>query len=226
MIKQESHDMENYKYGLKKGIAPSKEFAKKGLAEFAVNVGVRCGHDCTYCSSRATLRMHPAFKKIGKDPFKTGYSIVDPDIVQKVAKDAASRQSRGLVELCTTVDAWAPEAQELNLGRGCLEALLAEPEWEVRILTTNAAVSNDFDVVKKYRDRVAVGLSLTGTIHKQKVLSVIEPYASPSLIAWQRCGKPINGPENFRHVMSLVARYRRFPSADRSVSTICCTVWS
>ena len=70
MIKQESHDMENYKYGLTRGITPSKEFAKKGLAEFAVNVGVRCGHDCTYCSSRATLRMHPAFKKIGKDPSK------------------------------------------------------------------------------------------------------------------------------------------------------------
>jgi DNA repair photolyase len=34
---------------------------------------------------------------------------------------------RGLIQLCTTVDAWAPEAQELRLGRRCLEAILAEP---------------------------------------------------------------------------------------------------
>ena len=171
--------MKSYKYPLKRGIVVSNEFAKKGLAQFAVNVGVRCGHDCTYCSSRAMLRMHPAIKKTGRAPFERGYSIVDPDIVQKVAKDAASRQGRGLVEVCTTVDAWAPEAQKLGLGRGCLKALLAEPGWNIRILTKNAAVSHDFDLIKKYRDRVAVGLSLTGTADKQDVLSVIEPYASP-----------------------------------------------
>jgi len=123
--------------------------------------------------------MHPAIKKIGRAPFERGYSIVDPDIVEKVAKDAASRQGRGLVEVCTTVDAWAPEAQKLDLGRRCLKALLAEPDWNIRILTKNAAVTKDFDLIKKYRDRVTVGLSLTGTVDKQDILSVIEPYASP-----------------------------------------------
>ena len=42
---------------LKSGIQPSPEFAKKGLASYSVNVGTKCGHDCTYCSTGTMLRM-------------------------------------------------------------------------------------------------------------------------------------------------------------------------
>lgn len=171
--------MKNYTYPLVSGIRPTPEFAKKKLAQFAVNVGVKCGHDCTYCSSGATLRCHRAFKEVGESPFGHGYSIVDPGTPDRVARDAETLSRRGMVQLCTTVDAWAPEAQEHNLGRQCLDALLSQPGWTVRILTKNAAVVHDFDLVRKHRDRVLVGLSLTGTPDKEKVLSVIEPHASP-----------------------------------------------
>jgi DNA repair photolyase len=84
-----------------------------------------------------------------------------------------------MIQLCTIVDAWAPEAQELDLGRRCLAAILAEPGWTVRILTKNAAVANDYDLIEEYRDRVLVGLSITGTPDQEEVLKAIEPYASP-----------------------------------------------
>ena len=171
--------MENYVYKLKGGIKPSPKFQQKGLAEFAVNVGLRCGHDCTYCSSRAMLRCHKAHQALGTNAFATGYFIVDPEIPEKVATDAKRKQKRGMVQLCTMVDAWAPEAQELHLGRRCLEAILAEPGWTVRILTKNAAVVEDFDLIRKHKDRVLVGLSLTGTPDKEGVLAVVEPHASP-----------------------------------------------
>ena len=171
--------MKDYTYSLTGGISPSPEFAKKGLAQYAVNVGLRCGHDCTYCSSRAMLRCHKAFGELGKGAFDTGYSIVDPYIVERVADDARRLRRRGLVQVCTTVDAWAPEAQEKQLGRACLEVLLEQPGWTVRVLTKNAAVAKDFDLIRKHRDRVLVGLSLTGTPDKEPVLSAIEPYASP-----------------------------------------------
>ena len=168
-----------YTYSLSSGIRSTPEFAKKKLAQFAVNVGLKCSHDCTYCSTGAMLRTHKAFKEIGRSPFASGYSIIDPDIPEKVALDAKRKRQRGLVQLCTTVDAWAPDAQEYDLGRRCLEALLAEPGWTVRILTKNAAVAEDFNLIKRHRDRVLVGLSLTGTPDKEEVLSVIEPNASP-----------------------------------------------
>jgi DNA repair photolyase len=169
--------MENLTYPIS-GIRPSKEFAKKGLAQYAVNVGLRCGHDCTYCSSRAMLRCHKGIKELGQRAFGTGYSIVDPDIADKVADDARRLRKRGMVQVCTTVDAWAPEAKELDLGRRCLEALLAQPRWMVRILTKNAAVVEDYDLIRKHKDRVLVGLSLTGTAEAERVLSVVEPHAS------------------------------------------------
>jgi len=68
------------------------------------------------------LRMHRSFKAVGENPFKSGYAIVDPDTPDRVARNAAAMRNRGLIQLCTVVDAWSPEAQEHNLGRRCLES--------------------------------------------------------------------------------------------------------
>jgi DNA repair photolyase len=163
---------------LSAGIERSREFAKKGLAQFAVNVGTKCGHDCLYCSTGAMLRMHSSFRDADEDPFGTGYAIVDPSTPRRVADDAKAKRNRGLIQLCTTVDAWSPEAQRSGLGRQCLEAILSEPEWTVRILTKNAAVANDFDLVAKHRDRVLIGISLTATPAKTGIMSIVEPNAS------------------------------------------------
>jgi DNA repair photolyase len=171
--------MRNHTYRLKSGITRSKEFEKKGLACFSINPGTKCGHDCLYCSTGAMLRMHPSFRAVWEDPFGHGFSIVDPTIVERVARDAQRIQERGLIQLCTTVDAWAPEAQHLNLGRRILEAVLPNPGWTVRILTKNAAVRNDFDLIEKYRDRVLVGLSITTTPDKEAIINILEPNASP-----------------------------------------------
>jgi len=179
MSKKQSSVIRTHKCSLKSGITRSEEFEKKTLAEFAANVGTKCGHDCTYCSSGAILRMHQSFRKTGENPFDRGYAIVDPEMPGKVAKDAAGKRIRGKVMLCTTVDAWCPAAQEYNLGRECLDAILAEPDWSVRILTKNAAVAEDFDVIEKHQDRVQVSLSLTATPDMTDVMAVIEPNASP-----------------------------------------------
>lgn len=171
--------MTTFTYTLKSGIKTSPEFAKKGLAQYSVNVGLKCGHDCTYCSSGALLRCHKAFKELGQSPFAFGYCIIDPEMPDRVAQDAKRIKKRGVVQLCTTVDAWAPAAQEHDLGRRCLEAILTQPGWIVRILTKNAAVAKDFDFIKKHKDRVLVGLSLTGTPNMEDAVTAIEPNASP-----------------------------------------------
>lgn len=170
--------MKTYEWELKNGISRTKEFEKKGLAQFAVNIGLKCGHACTYCSTGAMLRVHHAFKELGLSAFDNGYAIVDPNTPQRVARDARKIRKRAVVQLCTTVDAWSPEAQEYNLGRKCLEAILSEPGWTVRILTKNAAVRKDFDIIEKYSDRVLVGLSITATPDKSDIIKMIEPNAS------------------------------------------------
>jgi len=171
--------METYQWKMKTGIVRSKEFEKKGLACFAVNCGLKCGHDCRYCSTGAMIRTHRVFKELGLNPFENGYAIVDPSTPDRVAYDAKHMRNKGLVQLCTISDAWSPEAQEYNIGRKCLEAILAEPGWTIRILTKNAAVEKDFDLIANYRDRVTVGLSVTAAPEKTAVISAIEPGASP-----------------------------------------------
>jgi len=171
-------DTRRHNYSLKSGITRTPEFQKKRLASFSVNCGVKCGHDCLYCSTGAMLRMHPAFKTCGENPFGFGYAIVDPDTPARVAKDAKRIPGRSMIQLCTIVDAWAPEAQEHQIGRRCLQAILAEPGWSVRILTKNTAVRNDFDLIEAHKDRVLVGLSITATPEKADVMQVIEPNAS------------------------------------------------
>ena len=149
---------------------------EKGLCQFACNTGFLCGHFCTYCSTPCILRMR--IRKLGFDPFEKNLCIVDPTTPERLAYDAAHKRKRGLIELCPLVDAWAPEAQQYDLGRSCLEAILSQPGWTVRVLTKNAAVHKDFDLIKKHKDRVLVGLSITAPLEKSHVISVIEPRAS------------------------------------------------
>jgi len=163
---------------LKNGITRTPEFERKGLAAFAVNVGTKCDQDCAYCSTGACLRMHSSFRIAQEDPFGTGYAIVDPTTPDRVARDARAGRHRGLIQICTTVDAWSPAAQSYYLGRRCLEPILAEPGWTVRILTKNAAVQNDFDLIAKHQPRVLVGLSLTAPRDKTEVVRAVEPFAS------------------------------------------------
>lgn len=170
--------MEVHEWELKNGITRTKEFEKKGLAAYAVNCGLKCGHGCTYCSTGAMLRTHKAFKELGLNPFGNGYAIVDPDTPQRIIRDACRKQNRGLIQLCTTVDPYSPEAQQYNIGRQCLEVILSQPGWTVRILTKNVAVANDFDVIEIEPDRVLLGVSITATPDKTEIMSVIEPNAS------------------------------------------------
>lgn len=159
------------------GINRTKAFEEKRLAQYAVNIGLKCGHACTYCSSDAMLRIQ--LSKLEIKCSNKDCCVVDPDTPTRVAQDAKTKRNRGLIQLCTTVDAWAPEAQEYNLGRKCLEAILSEPGWKVRILTKNAAVAKDFDLIEKYRDRVLVGLSITATLNNGHIVKITEPNASP-----------------------------------------------
>ncbi len=174
---------------MKSGIRRTPEFEKKGLAGFAVNVGLRCGHGCEYCSTGALLRTHQWFqqssiKKQAVTSFTRGIAVVDPKIAERVADDARrlggrDHSKRGLVEVCTTTDAWSPEARQHDLGRKILKAILEQPRWPVRVLTKSAEVGKDFDLIRKYRERVLVGISLTATPDKSDVCAVIEPHASP-----------------------------------------------
>ncbi|MEI8194497.1 MAG: radical SAM protein [Phycisphaerae bacterium] len=170
--------MKNLQYPMKTGITRAPEFERKCLATHAINVGLKCGHECAYCPNGALFYTQPAFRQFGLTPSSHDYCIVDPTTPERVARDAKRLQKRGLIQLCAFSDAWAPECQSHALGRRCLQAILTEPEWTVRILTKNASVRDDFELIHRYRDRVRVGISITVTPEKGGIMAVLEPYAS------------------------------------------------
>lgn len=168
-----------YLWNTTNGITKTPAFEEKGLATHAVNVGLKCDNNCTYCSTGAMLRTHCAFKTLGVSPFGLGYAIVDKHKSEKVATDAKNLKGSGLIEMCTITDAYSPSARKYNLGRKCLQAILENSNYEVRILTKNAEVEQDFDLIKKYKDRVRVGISITATPDKSEIMQVLEENASP-----------------------------------------------
>jgi len=164
------------------GIGESAEFHKKDLAEYGANVGHRCGHGCNYCSTPAMYWRYVANERVGRKPGAPGYAVVDPNAAQVIARRAREipLKKRGRVQLCTVVDAFSPEAQRYNIGPESVKALLAVPGWIIRILSKNAAVETVYDLCQKpeNKDRVMVGISLTGTPEKEPMINVIEPCAS------------------------------------------------
>lgn len=163
-------------------ITRSLEFEKKTLATHAINVGVLCGHGCLYCSTPAILRtqskLFPEYDGSAFKAFAVGAAVVDPTTPDRLGRELSALRPTDTVMLSTLTDAWSPEAQEFDLGRRCLEKLLRESKARVRILTKNAAVANELDLLAEFRDRVTLGLSITAPLSKAKVAEVLEPRAS------------------------------------------------
>lgn len=167
--------MKDYKIRYLTGIKKSDEFARKKLATYAANPGLRCGHNCLYCSSPSLVRHHRAFQNIGRSAFEQGFSAIDPNIWKLVKRDAAKTKmsKRNIVMVSTIADSWAPEALKHKLGRKIVSSILEEDGWKVRVLTKNPGVEEDFDLFMAHPDRVMI--SLTTTTLNDGISRVIEP---------------------------------------------------
>jgi DNA repair photolyase len=167
-----------YSYSKESSLRESGSFKGEGYATHAVEVGYRCGHQCVYCSVPATHRKEEVFTDIGLTAYNRRYAIVDPEA--HLHMDGLEElQPEDIVLISGLSDAWSPEAQKYGLGPKCLAKLLEESKAQVQILTKNAAVRGVFGLIKKHRDRVTVGMSITGLAEHEPVLSLIEPNASP-----------------------------------------------
>ncbi len=107
-----------------------------------------------------------------------GYAIIDPNTLERISHKPPTFTEEDVVQLCTLDDAWSPEAQKYDIGGKCLKFLLEETPAQVRILTKNAAVAEDFDLIKKHRKRVIVGLSTGIPASREDAAAAVEPNAS------------------------------------------------
>jgi DNA repair photolyase len=160
-------------------LARSPEFERKKLGTHTVEVGFKCDHACDYCSSNALYRTHQVFKRIGRTAFTPGFAVIDPRAADTLRKQVHMLKPGDEVILCSKTDGWSPLAQELKLGRQCLRILLENSPARVRIITKGAAVREDFDRIEQHRDRVTLGISITGLPGHDAMVHCFERNASP-----------------------------------------------
>jgi len=173
-------------------LARSPEFERKKLGTHTVEVGLKCDHACNYCSSNALYRTQQIFKRIGRTAFTPGFAVIDPAAADTLRKQVRVLKPGDVVILCSKTDAWSPLARGMNLGRECLRILLEHSPAKVRIITKGAAVREDFELIRKYRDRVTLGISITGLPAHDAMVRCVEPNASPPSVriaAMQEAGR-------------------------------------
>ncbi len=168
-----------YEHALEGGIKASPEFEKKGLATHAVNVGLGCGHQCTYCSSPSMRCRFTDYGELQLNAYDRGFAVIDPKTAERILKDMPKLKAGDTVMLSTLDDAWSPEARKHGVGCKSLEALLKNTPAQIRILTKSAEVAKDFDVIKGFEKRVMVGLSIGIPDSREDVAAAVEPNASP-----------------------------------------------
>ncbi len=168
-----------YHHKLEGGITASPEFEKKGLATHGVNVGLGCGHQCTYCSSQSMRCRLPAYGELMLSPYGRGYAVIDPGAADRIVGDKPKLTPKDTVMLSTCDDPWSPEALKCGVGGKCVQALLQKTPAKIRILTKSEKVTEDLKGVDKSdKSRVMVGLSLGVPEDREDVAAAVEPNAS------------------------------------------------
>ena len=167
-------DLDIYHYPREKILSKSAEFERKGLGTHTAECGLKCDMACEYCSVAASYRTHPAFKIIGKTAFAPGFAVIDPDAPDKLLDQLKGVKASDEIVLCSKSDAWSPYPLKLRLGRKMLKVILENSDARVRIITKSALVRKEFDLIKAHRDRVTLGISITGLPKHDAIVKTYE----------------------------------------------------
>jgi len=142
--------------------------------DFSLNPYRGCEHGCSYCYAR------PYHEFLG---FSAGLDfesriMVKMEAPRLVEKELARHSSSpGVLALSGVTDPYQPIERRLEITRQCL-AVLAEFCQPVSIITKNALVTRDIDLLSKLAAHDAVRVTLSITTLDPELGRLIEPRAS------------------------------------------------
>lgn len=136
-----------------------------------------CTHGCVYCFARPTHE-YLGFSS-GLD-FETRILVKEdaPELLRKEL--SAKRWKPQVVGMCGVTDAYQPIERRLGITRRCLQ-VFAEFRNPVQIITKNALVARDLDVLSELAAHDATSVTLSITTLDSKLHRVMEPRASHPL---------------------------------------------
>jgi len=141
---------------------------------FSVNPYRGCAHGCSYCYARPT---HEYLDLSAGLDFETKIFVKQraPELFREwLARDAYVPE---LVMMSGVTDCYQQAERQFQLTRGCLEVAL-EARQPIAIITKNALVTRDLDLLRPMAERnlVSVGISITSL--DQALTRVMEPRTS------------------------------------------------
>jgi DNA repair photolyase len=141
---------------------------------YSVNPYRGCSHGCSYCFAR------PTHEYLG---FSAGIDFETKIMVKRQAPEllrkflARPKWNAEPIIFSGVTDCYQPAEREFKLTRGCL-AVAAECRQPVAILTKNALITRDLDVLQELAAHQAVRAAVSVTTLDQSLARVMEPRTS------------------------------------------------
>jgi DNA repair photolyase len=141
---------------------------------YSINPYRGCAHGCSYCFAR------PGHEYLG---FSAGLDFETKIMVKRRAPQlfreflARPRWQPETIMISGVTDCYQPIERELRLTRGCLE-VAAECRQPISMITKNALVTRDLDLLKELAAHHAVRVALSITTLDQSLARVMEPRTS------------------------------------------------
>ena len=174
----------------------------KSLSYWVLNLCVACARCCIFCyvPDASTIKLAEILKTVGVDEPEMDwglYAFVRPldeekfirqlERAERESRETLSARSNGAILLCSTTDPYQQirnEDRQTQLllnetlkanRRRALELILTRTTLNVRILTRSPLVRQDFDIFKRFGDRLLFGMSVPSLNHR--FVKVYEPHA-------------------------------------------------
>ena len=145
--------------------------SKSGLSyDYTINPYTGCLHGCVYCYANFMRR----FSGHLKDPWGS-FVDVKVNLLDVLAKELPRRPG-GSIWLSSVCDPYQQVEAKYKLTRGSIELVSKYSKFTISILTKNALVLRDLDLLRAMKDRVDVGFTIT--TFNNRAQQIFEPHAS------------------------------------------------
>ncbi len=141
---------------------------------YSVNPYRGCSHGCSYCYAR------PGHEYLG---MSAGIDFETKILVKRRAPEllraflARPKWTAETIVFSGVTDCYQPAEREFKLTRGCLE-VLAECRQPVGLITKNALITRDVDLLQELAAHQAVRVAISVTTLDQSLVRVMEPRTS------------------------------------------------
>jgi DNA repair photolyase len=194
-----------------KHIKVKSALSKSGLKEidYSLNPYMGCKFECEYCYAFNFTRDREASENWGK------VIVIKDNILEVLNKEVISKR-KGIVGVSTITDPYQPVESEYKLTRSSLEILLSHG-FRVSIQTKSPLVLRDIDILRKFKENVDVGFTITsmnGELEKfaplpKSRINALEKLSSEGIETWVFFGPIIPHFEDFdviKEVSSIKTR--------------------